>query len=430
MAYLTQTSAQGELNRLFSEDLPVHGWYRFVLSYPPHLVRTYLSQFNVTQEQLVLDPFCGTGTTLVECKKLGIPSVGLEANPVVHFAAHTKLSWRTDPEGLMRHAQAIARRAHDRLLQDAFSAQDLAQDHLLRFTPEQDALVIIDSISPLPLHKTLLLLEEIDHDGDSPYWAHERLALAKQAVHAFSNLRFGPEVGVGAKKKADAPVIELWLEGVQRIAQDLAAVSQDANVPAFVHLADSRDIEDSLEAQSINAVISSPPYPNEKDYSRTTRLESVLLGFLRDRTDLKRHKSKMIVSNTRNVYKEDRDDAFVAQNERVQELAETIERKRLELGKTSGFERLYAKVVKLYFGGITRHLRELRPKLAPGAHLAYVLGDQASYFRVHIQTGQIFAEIARGLGYEVGRIDLFRTRFSTITQNDLREEVVVLRWKP
>jgi hypothetical protein len=45
-----------------------------------------------------------------------------------------------------------------------------------------------------------------------------------------------------------------------------------------------------------------------------------------------------------------------------------------------------------------------------------------------IPTGQILAEIAQSLGYELQRIDLFRTRFATATGVELREEVVVLRW--
>jgi tRNA G10 N-methylase Trm11 len=65
----------GEANKLSFEDRSVHDWYRFVLSFPPHLVRTYLSRFGVTERQRVPDPFCGTGTTIVECKKLGIPSL-------------------------------------------------------------------------------------------------------------------------------------------------------------------------------------------------------------------------------------------------------------------------------------------------------------------------------------------------------------------
>jgi hypothetical protein len=77
---------------------------------------------------------------------------------------------------------------------------------------------------------------------------------------------------------------------------------------------------------------------------------------------------------------------------------------------------------------MARHLAELRQFLHPGAHLAHVVGDQASYFRVMIRTGKLLAEIAQDLGYELVRIDLFRTRYATATQTDLNEEVVVLRW--
>ncbi len=75
-----------------------------------------------------------------------------------------------------------------------------------------------------------------------------------------------------------------------------------------------------------------------------------------------------------------------------------------------------------------RHLTEMRKVLRPGAQLAYVVGDQASYFRVMIRTGQLLAEIAESLGYELIGIDLFRTRISTATREQLREEVVLLRW--
>lgn len=212
------------------------------------------------------------------------------------------------------------------------------------------------------------------------------------------------------------------------MANDLRLLESRTEIPAIVHHADARHMLDVLEPGSVDAVITSPPYPNEKDYTRTTRLESVLLGFIKNKADLRALKQGLVRSNTRNVYKADTDDQWIAGHPEIERIAEAIEHRRIELGKTSGFERLYARVTKLYFGGIARHLAALRTILRPGAQLAYVVGDQASYLRVMIPTGTLLADIAQSLSYELVRIDLFRTRLATATRVQLREEVVVLRW--
>ena len=426
-----------ERNRLRPEDRAVHGWYRFVLSFPPHLVRDCLDTFGVDSTQTVLDPFCGTGTTLVECRKLGIPSVGIERNPMAGFASRTKLDWSVDPDALVSHAREVAARTLDRLrgqgIDDLGAAPLFRRGGVpasgLRTLPaERLSLLLRDSISPLPLHKTLLLLDMLDGHRDDAAHAHERLALAAALVSEIGNLHFGPEVGVG-RIREDAPVVGPWLMRVRTMGADLAALGAPAEAAAAtVHLADARGPEELLEPSSIDAVITSPPYPNEKDYTRTTRLESVLLGFVGDKRELRNLKQGLVRSNTRSVYKADADDALVAGHEGIQRIARLIEERRIEQGRTSGFERQYARVAKLYFGGMVRHLAGLRSCLRPGARLAYVVGDQASYLRVPIRTGRILGELAQSLGYELTAIDLFRTRIATASRQHLREEVVRLRW--
>jgi hypothetical protein len=426
-----------EDNRIRPEDRAAHDWYRFVLSFPPHLVRTYLDRFEIGVGQCVLDPFCGTGTTLVECKKFGIASVGIERNPMAAFASRVKLDWRIDPHGLVAHATKIAKIAHGKLKADGidddgsmplFARNGKTKVARLRELPiDAGRLLLRDSISSLPLHKALLLLETIDVASGDKFREQEKLALARTIVSDASNLHFGPEVGVGSPKP-DAAVIGPWLEAVRRIAEDLSQLGDRAPIQSTVHLTDARRLLDVIAPQSIDAVITSPPYPNEKDYTRTTRLESVILGLIRNKAELRSLKQELVRSNTRGVYKIDPDDELVAGNREIQGIAEAIERRRIELRKTSGFERLYARVTKLYFGGMARHLASLRPLLRPGARLAYVVGDQASYLRIMIRTGAILADLARELGYEVEGIDLFRTRLATATREALREEVVVLRW--
>lgn len=425
-------------NKLLAEDRSVHDWYRFVLSYPPHLVRDYVTRFGLGSGHRVLDPFCGTGTTLVECKKLGIASIGIEPNPMACFASRVKTSWAVDPRGLLQHAQEVAEDVRRELATSgvgdggdlplfAGSYRQVATPVLRTLPEESRKLLITDSINPVQTHRTLVLLDHLERRRDDAFRDHELLGLARALVTSISNLHFGPEVGVRVKK-ADAPVVDSWLQCVRAIAADLADPKGRENAVARVHAGDSRDVGTALDLASIDAVITSPPYPNEKDYTRTTRLESVFLGFIKDRAELREFKKRLLRSNTRNVYLGDDDDRWVADVPEIQQIAAEIESRRLHLGKTSGFERMYNKVTKLYFGGMARHLAELRPTLRPGAQLAYVVGDQASFLRVMIRTGQILGRIAESLGYELLGIDLFRERLATATKEWLREEIVVLRW--
>lgn len=422
-----------EKNKLDQSDRQFHDWYRFVLSFPPHLVRQYIQEFNLSSDDIILDPFCGTGTTLLEAKLQNIPSIGIEANSFAHFASSTKVDWSVDNSALLKCAKEI----RDKTIIE-FGKQNLSDDIILsppsslntyrKLNSEQEKLILKDSISSLPLHKSLILLDQINVYKDTSYFKYLTVAFGNSLVYQVSNLRFGPEVGVG-KVKYDAAVIKPWFAQMMNICNDLESITEKQFAVSEVFFSDARNIGDLLGGRKISAVITSPPYPNEKDYTRTTRLESVILGFINNKGELRSLKKSLLRSNTRGVYKEDADDEYVKDFEEIQQIANEIEMRRIELGKTSGFERLYSKVTKLYFGGIVKHLIELKSLLKPNAYLAYVVGDQASYLRIMIPTGRLIAEIAQSLGYELVRIDLFRTRFSTATKTHLNEEVVILRWK-
>ncbi len=328
------------INRLDQEDETVHRWYRFVLSFPPRLVSTYLTKFDLNFSKTLLDPFCGTGTSVVEAKLRGIPSVGIEAHPMAHFASTVKTQWDVNPAALEAHATEIADQVTRKL-----RAQGIEDDpifgqgceemaNLQTLSEEQASLLLRNSISPLPLHKVLTLLDALRRDAQSAFINHELIALATSVVTYSSNLKFGPEVGI-TKPKHDSPVVQPWLRCVRKIVEDLKKVQALEGVPSVVHCGDARVVSAVVPKDSIDAVITSPPYPNEKDYTRTTRL---------------------------------------------------------------------------------------------GARLAYVVGDQASYLRIMIRTGQLLGEIAESLGYEVLALELFRTRLATATREQLREEVLVLRW--
>ena len=413
--------SNGNANKIDEGDKLIHNWYRFVLSFPPHLVREYIRKFGLSRGDTILDPFCGTGTTIVESKLNGLTAIGIEANPMAHFASRVKTDFSVDPDLLLCDSQKVAQLATEVI--ERYSASELRT-----LSEEEFSLLLTDSISPLPLHKTLILLNEI-RKFDSKHINNQLLSLATSTVKNASNLHFGPEVGVSRRKKADANVVQSWLEAVKGMASDLKQIESGTYPPSRIINGDSRDLDKYLEKESIKAVFTSPPYPNEKDYTRTTRLESVILGFMKSKGQLKELKKNLLRSNSRNVYKGDDDDKYILNHREIMRIADEIESRRIALKKTSGFERLYHKVTRLYFGGMAKHLESLKLYLSKNALLGYVVGDQASYLQVYIPTGKILADIAQNMGYELMGMDLFRTRFATATKKDMNEEVVVLKWR-
>lgn len=405
-------------NRVKNIDAPVHDWYRFVLSFPPHLVQEYIEKFGIEHGDVVLDPFCGTGTTNVECKKLGITSIGVEANPITYFASSTKCNWDADAFQMCQEAKQIAYQA-THLINNCVELRHL--------TEEQNRLLLKNSISEKPLSQVLILRDTI-FAAHSQYENYFLLALAKNIVYSYSNLKFGPEVGISRKKIYDVDVISLWLDQILIMQKDIQQYSFQNDVSSFIINGDSRSISNLPIKEKVNFVITSPPYPNEKDYSRTTRLESVLLGFINSKEQLRSVKKQFIRSNTKNVYRTDSDSQYVANISSITALSHSIEEKRIELNKTSGFEKLYSSVVKLYFGGMAKHFQELKSVLAKNARLAYVVGDQASYFKIPIRTAKLLAEVAENAGYEVEGIEPFRKRYATGTDTWLNEDVLILKY--
>lgn len=407
-------------NKLRVEDSSIHDWYRFVLSFPPHLVQQYLETFCVDQTSFVLDPFCGTGTTNVECKKHGVSSWGIEASPLTHFVSKTKCVWANDTFNFLNTAKQIA-------LAAARTINSLSKPRTL--SEEQTSLILKNSICEQPLSSTLVLRDSI-RAANSPFEDYYLLALAKHIVYSYSNLKFGPEVGISRKKKESVDVVEIWLSEIERMETDLEYWKHHSSTFADISLGDARSIPKRDYIGKVDCVITSPPYPNEKDYSRMTRLESVILGFINTKDDLRNIKKGFIRSNSKNVYRSDNDAQYISNIGSINKLSNEIEERRLELGKTSGFEKLYASVVKQYFGGMARHLSELKPYLRNGASLAYVVGDQASYFQIPIRTSVLLGEVAESIGgYRVDRVDTFRKRFATATETWLNEDVLVLKYK-
>lgn len=440
-------SRNGSINALQKEDSAIHSWYRFVLSYPPHLVRQYVSAFGIRPNSLLLDPFCGTGTTLVEAKKCGIPSVGCDAHPFAALVSRVKTNWDLDPTILKHHFSRLLRRCETLMIKHGLEPLSLQaklfQDRRklerngFSLTEDEEKLLPTGFLSHRPLQRLLILRDEIDAETEARPAAYRDfflLSLSSVVANGAGNFAFGPEI-YRTKPKPDYDVLGHFGRHTHQMISDLAAVRADGRqkCPSEVFCVDARDLTDIPD--NISAVITSPPYPNEKDYTRTTRVESILVGLIRDRENLRQVKESLLRSNTRNIFVDDSDAEEVKEFRSIQAVCRRIEERRIELNKDSGFERLYHKVVAHYFGGMRRHLRTLKLKLKKGARLAYVVGDQLSFLMVPVATAKLLGEVAESEGYAIIGCDLWRERVGTKVKNSptnqktvrVREEILLLQ---
>ncbi|MBI5396425.1 MAG: DNA methyltransferase [Verrucomicrobia bacterium] len=425
------------MNAVRKEDLPVHDWYRFVLSYPPHLVRQYMAAFGLTSKDLLFDPFCGTGTTLVEAKRNKIPSVGCDAHPFAALVSRVKINWDLDAQTLRNSFRRILRKAGRIATANGLQAlsfdAEMLQDKRgvygsdIALNEDEEKLLPTGFLSQRPLQRLLILRDSIEEETEGEL-AEVRefllVTLAHVIANGAGNFAFGPEI-YRTKAKSDYDVMGHFARHGDLMIKELIAVqSADlAKTPSEVFAEDARTL--SQIPGQISAVITSPPYPNEKDYTRTTRVESILLRLLTDRPCLRQVKESLLRSNTRNIFVDDSDGDEVKEFASIQKVCREIEKRRIELDKDSGFERLYHKVVSHYFGGMRKHLRALRPKLRPRARLAYVVGDQLSFLMVPVATAKLLSEVAEAEGYKTTGCDLWRERIGTKVRNSLTNEKIV-----
>ncbi len=401
----------------------VHEWYRIILVYPDRLVTELLTRFEARPGQLVVDPFCGAGTTLVECMKLGIDSIGIDANPSSCFSARVKTNWCLNSDRLLDLADEIESKIRRYENRKVVYKLDPTYKYL-----DESGMLSRKWISCKPLRKAIGLKNCIADLRTTPSYRNAlMLALVAEVVRGASNVRFGPELYCGPVKR-DAKVFAGFKSRVEAMAEDLRVVSQVEFGNVAVLQGDSRrraTFSSVCRKNSISSVICSPPYPTEHDYTRNSRLELAFLEEVLDLDSLRSIKKTMIRSHTKGIYVGDHDDSFVDGNEIIDSLVSTLEPKVQT--KSHGFAKLYPKVVREYFGGMKRHFKSIKPFLAVDAHCAYVVGDQSSYLQVHIPTATILSHLAEEVGFKTVEIKHWRNRWSTTTSREVHENILILK---
>ena len=106
------------VSRHTAETRPRYRWHWLTHSFTPDLVEALLHRFGAHQGDLIADPYCGAGTTLVAASELGVASVGANLSPVAVLPTAVKTACYDTAE------PAAAQRSLTRLQTDPLPLAD------------------------------------------------------------------------------------------------------------------------------------------------------------------------------------------------------------------------------------------------------------------------------------------------------------------
>ncbi len=232
---------------------PIYRWFQIKESFSSGLVRLLAETWGLGKNELVLDPFCGAGTTPLACRELGIDCMGFEAHPVFLFASRVKLN---------EYKVEDLRQSVERISQEKFESADSEFPPFIKCLVPKNILADVLSIK----QKILEIKEEKARD-------FMMLGLAASVFESGIVHRDGAVLKPGKGRIANVRNVFR-----RRLLEMCADVEQFKGKPCDVRVerGDARKIE--MSDDSVDAVITSPPYLQKQEYSRAYSVEQWLLG--------------------------------------------------------------------------------------------------------------------------------------------------------
>ncbi len=259
-----------------NKALPIHRWVPWVAGYASEFVRDVLAQ-HLPTPGVVLDPFAGVGTTLVEAALLGHEVVGFEINPYAALASRAKLNaLHLDADAILDATQRLR----------AFYVGHVSNGYTPLSQPPAGFKTRVGFYSPVVLRKVLIVQDFIRASPEGPLRETLQLAFAATMVQ-YSNYSYEPSLGTrqGAGKAniEDADVIAPIEAKLREMAADVRWLHETRHAPLVEHRVVSAsffDAPEHVEPAFADVLITSPPYLNNYHYIRNTRPHLYWLGFV------------------------------------------------------------------------------------------------------------------------------------------------------
>lgn len=335
---------------------PIYNWFPMKEAFSRNLVGLLAETWGLREGDLVLDPFCGVGTTPLACKELGLDCVGYDVHPALLLASRVKLRDYNLEELLAAAGELIG------------SELELVEAKIPGF---------VERVFSKPaLNDLVFFREKIMEVEDEATREFLLLGLAAAAMRCSWAYKDGAALRV--VKRSTLP-IRMELE--RQLLLMCRNLKRFKTRPARVRVerCDARELK--LEARSVDAVITSPPYLRKQEYIYAHRIEGWIFGLEEPRED------EFLGVRAEGIVGED-----------FSEVAEFVEGKPLE--------------VKLYFKDMLAAIRELYRVCRRGAKICLVTSDGCS------RTGAVevcvpLSEMAKEVGFKAKRVIVVNRRYCT-----------------
>ena len=395
-----------------NKDKPAYSWYKYKEAFSAGLVEYFLSSYIEQVSGRVIDPFAGIGTTLFAASSQGIAADGIELLPIGQEIIRARLlserELTTDDIATLEHwIKSLPWKKFPervpfstiRITENAYPLETVEAIEQYRGALQQES-ERIQAILRLAL---LCILESISYtrkDGQYLRW-DARSGKRRPGTKAFDKGEIlGFDAAITAKLKeilSDIRDVQMpvTLFPVKRITKDIRLFKGSC-----------LEVLPTLEAAAYEAVITSPPYCNRYDYTRTYALELAMLELTH--AEVSHLRQEMLSCTVENREKDllkicPQWMPFIeaANQQKLLAAINTYLQHEKDSGtlNNNGIPRM----VRGYFSEMACVIGECARVLKPGARL-FMVNDNVRYAGVSISVDIILSDIARSLGFEVEKI--------------------------
>lgn len=392
---------------------PIQRWYRYKEGYSVDLMQQIFIENNLKKGEIVLDPFCGGGSTNLQAKVNGNPSIGYEINPFSAFIAKVKTQNYSKKD----------KKNFELALSDIFNK-------IKKTSPSQKPnLSTIDKLFDKNVLIFLLRMKayikkEKGKTGDLLFFVW--LSILEDC----SNYRKdgnGLKIKKSVKNKINVDFVKSkFLEVAKFICEDLDFAINISSVKNSSKIINKTSLDlKSIKNKEIGGIIFSPPYANCFDYTEIYKIELWMGGFVSDYPDLKKLRKNAVRShlNGYSTWKE------LGCTE-IDLLSDII----IELQKRKLWDKRIPKMVQAYFEDMFKALKEHYRVLKSGGFDVIIVSNSA-YGGMLIPTDILLTLYAEKIGFKIKKIDVARYIITSSQQYNqtkyfrkyLRESIIYLQ---